>query len=172
MEEQKDFYYRINLRSEDGKRVRDFIHKGVEARRATEKLARMLGAVAWTEEPHTLFPGTGIGSLMFDTPQSGHRYKYIGQRKGNVGEYIPNHTHAKGKEIIRHISQLPRISGEDVVKAFGLTGEEKTTPAWFVKGSLVYAHTHYELSAGFRPITEEAFRLALARIKGAGEGDA
>ena len=148
----KTHFYRIPFSSERGKSIKNFFGKGKEAALAAEELAKELGADGYTDRPGRLYPGIGIGSLVFGKRPSSKRYLPIGE-----GEYIPNMKRKEGMEIAKRIARLPYVTGFDFCVAFGIPVDKKVTPKWYVYGGAVYLSSHYPLGEEYAVITEDEF---------------
>ena len=149
---QKTHFYKIPLSSERGKSIKNFLEKGKEAALAAEELAKELGADGHTDCPGRLYPGIGIGSLVFGKRPSSKRYLSIGE-----GEYIPNMKRKEGMEIAKRIARLPYVTGFDFCVAFGIPVDKKVTPKWYVYDGSVYLSSPYPLGEEYIVITEEVF---------------
>ena len=126
-------YYKVKLDTHRGRCILDFIEKGKKAAQAAENLMADLGAKGYTDNPRALYPGIGIGSLVFGGTPNLWEYQSIGK-----GEYIPNMKTDAGKEIAKRIAALPDLSPNDFRIAFGIPVNQFKTPAWFIHKEYVY----------------------------------
>lgn len=147
-------FYKIALSSDRGLQIANLIEKGKKAAEAADRLAEELGAKSRTDRPGRLFPGVGIGSLVF-RKWPGEAYASIGKK-----EYIPNMKSKEGIEIARQIGRLPDVSGIDVCAAFGISADKETAPEWFTYGEAVYLSSSYSLNDEYEPIPEPEYRRA------------
>lgn len=145
-------HYMVQLSSERGKRISEFFDKGRKAALAAEELAKELGADGHTDRPGRLYPGAGIGSLVFGKRPSSKRYLSIG-----AGEYIPNMKRKEGMDIAKRIARLPDVTGFDFCVAFGIPVDKKVTPKWYVYGGAVYLSSPYPLGEEYDAIDEDEF---------------
>lgn len=153
--EEKKYYYKTPLSSARGKKIQEFINKGKEAAAAAENLAKELGASGYTDRPGCLYPGVGIGSLVFKRYPGGKRYLSIGSK-----EYIPNMYREKGKEIAKRIMKLPDVSVRDFRIAFGIPIDKDRSPAWFVSSDeVVYLCSPYQLGEDYETASSTEFDI-------------
>lgn len=153
-------YYKVNKETHRGRCICELIEKGKKMAQATEKLALELGADSYTDRPGTLFPGMGIGSLIFKRMPNLWKYQSIGQ-----GEYIPNMKTEEGKEIAKRISKLPELSADDYRIAFGIPINKSKTPAWFMYGKFFYLCSTYTLGEEYTAIVEQEFLNKMKKVK-------
>ena len=157
MEQSENYYfYRLPMSSERGKEISKLIENIKEAIDGADHLMKELGAVRRTESPDAIYPGLGIGSLLFLHPQSGKKYIYIG-KNGDKDEYIPNINEPKGKEIAIRIRALPYISSDMFRNAFGLSKDKDRTPAWFIHKEILYVRSSYKMKKEYIAINEAEF---------------
>lgn len=148
------YFYKAPLSSERGKSIKNFFEKGKKAALAADELAEELGADGRTDRPGRLYPGVGIGSLVFAKRPSSKRYLPIGG-----DEYVPNIKRKEGYGIGKRIGSLPTVTGFDFCVAFGIPVDKKVTPKWYVYGGDIYLSSPYPLGEEYTVITEEEFEL-------------
>lgn len=148
----KRYFYKASFNSHRGRCIRDFIAKGNKAVKATSELVEKLGAKSYTDTPGGLFPGVGIGSLVFDTIPDLRKYESIGK-----GEFIPNTKSSEGEVIAKMISKLPSISAMDFRVAFGIPLNIFKTPQWFVYKEDIYISSPYPMGNDYITILQHEF---------------
>lgn len=153
-------FYKVKLDTHRGRCISEYIEKGKKAAQAAEELMTELGADGYTDCPRALYPGVGIGSLIFDKTPNLWQYESIGK-----GEYIPNRKTDAGKEVAKRITALPEISSDDFRLAFGIPVNQFKTPAWFIYNERVYVCSSYSLGSEYTKIVESEFLSKKKKIK-------
>ena len=157
-------YYSVPMDTERGEAIRNFVAKAKECVERTKKVALQLGAVSYCESPNAVYPGIGIGSLVFNRPQSKRAYQLIGRRK-KVYEYIPMYTTPRGKDIIKKILGINPIGSEEFAAAFNLPDNVKFAPSWFEESGYYYLCTRYEMGDEYTEIGMRDFEDAKERLE-------
>lgn len=153
-------YYKVKLDTHRGRCISEFIEKGKKAAQAAEELMTELGAKGYTDNPRALYPGVGIGSLIFMGVPNLLQYQFIGK-----GEYIPNMKTDAGKEIAKRIAALPEVSSDDFRLAFGIPINQSKTPAWFIYNERAYVCSSYSLGTEYTQIVESEFLSKKKKLK-------
>lgn len=157
-------YYKVSLSSDRGRKIEKFILTAEAAIRAADSLAKELGAEARTESPGAVYPGLGIGSLIFRKPQHRKRYECIGKSENGI-EYIPNAKEKKGIDVMKKIYDLPYVGSRDIKEAFGIDGNETKSPLWFIQEKDVFLRCEYSLCDDYLSIEKEEFETAFSQVK-------
>lgn len=157
-------YYKVSLSSDRGQKIEKFISMAESAVHAADTLTKELGAEARTEAPGAVYPGLGIGSLIFRKQQHRKRYECIGKSKNGI-EYIPNAKENKGIDIIKKIYALPYVGSRDIKEAFGIDGNETKSPLWFIHNNEVFLRCEYELCDDYISIEKAEFEPTFSQVK-------
>lgn len=157
-------YYKVPLSSKRGQKIEKFVSTAESAIRAADALTKELGAEARTESPGAVYPGLGIGSLIFKRPQHCKRYECIGKVENGI-EYIPNAKEQKGIDVMKKIYALPYVGSRDIKEAFGIDGRETKSPLWFIYNNEVFLRCEYKLCADYFPIEKDVFDTSFSQVK-------
>lgn len=157
---EKHYYYKVKLDTHRGRCISEFIEKGKKAAQAAEELMTELGASGYTDSPRALYPGVGIGSLVFKGVPNLWQFESIGK-----GEFIPNRKTDAGKEVAKRIAALPEVSSDDFRLAFGIPVNQFKTPAWFIYNEKVYVCSSYSLGTEYTQIVESEFMSKKKKVK-------
>ncbi len=157
---EKHYYYKVKLDTHRGRCISELIEKGKKAAQAAEELMTELGASGYTDSPRALYPGVGIGSLVFKGVPNLWQFESIGK-----GEFIPNRKTDAGKEVAKRIAALPEVSSDDFRLAFGIPVNQSKTPAWFIYNEKVYVCSSYSLGTEYTQIVESEFMAKKKKVK-------
>lgn len=157
---EKHYYYKVKLDTHRGRCISELIEKGKKAAQAAEELMTELGASGYTDSPRALYPGVGIGSLVFKGVPNLWQFESIGK-----GEFIPNRKTDAGKEVAKRIAALPEVSSDDFRLAFGIPVNQSKTPAWFIYNEKVYVCSSYSLGTEYTQIVESEFMAKEKKVK-------